>query len=382
MALSDYGYNGNDVLPMTPLDALITGFLKAVNKVYRAVHQSDYHDLVQFLADISENYFKIWNFDNDYLWLAERVMFNESYHSSGNVFKRTCYFDETTGDFILFNKEDDNARVAERNYIQQVAVDNLIASGFQTSMLPFYYTDFGYSGYRYAPEFASFYRPFAYPISKDYLLQRIAYLSLLRVYTEYRLYYLYSNSIIYERCDIGQSDNDIYAAFNDLQFNYHLYNGGNAYYLNVELYRYSSDPNNISFYIAHAIKSSYIPKRIIDEFIYTYNDDNIFNKFGVWQFSSYNIMGNNEQIVDGKWSKLDMSTVYSITYTDSNNNVITEDCYKIFDYNNLIAEQLRKLNAVNVNDLYISTTYYCEWYNTDSNSYLTTISDCFEFSDI
>lgn len=380
MALSDYGFVGNDIIPNTPIEKVITGFFLAINKVYRGVFQNDNGNLLNFLNSVGTRHFFIDNSSYDYLRVGERAMYYDSYYSQNNVFKRFCYLNETTGEFILFDKNNDNAMLLERNTILQDAVAQLIDSGFQTSILPFYYYN---NGYLTAVEFESFYRVFAYPFFKDYFIQRIKYLSLLRIYTEYRAYNFYSNHLIFERSKEGVgADNDVTIAYNNIVFVYRMYNGGNAYYLNVEIHK-NTYSNDIYYYIASVIKNTYIPKRIVDNFILTYNDINIYNKSGVWQFSSNNIMGENGVLINGKWNKLDMSTVYSITYLNSNDEEITEDCYKIdyFDFNNFAQQQFNKLNNIDKETIG-SSTYYCEWYQTDANSYMTTLSDCFDFSDI
>lgn len=352
----------------------------AINKVYRGVFQHDEGNISDFLNDSLNRYFVFDSSYHDYLKIGERAMYYDSYYSQNNVFKRFCYLNETTGEFILFDKNNDNAMLLERNTILQDAVAQLIDSGFQTSILPFYYYN---NGYLTAIEFESFYRVFAYPFFKDYFIQRIKYLSLLRIYTEYRAYNFYSNHLIFERNKEGVgADNDVTIAYNNIVFVYRMYNGGNVYYLNVEIDK-NTYSNDIYYYIASVIKNTYIPKRIVDNFILTYNDTNIYNKSGVWQFSSNNIMGENGVLINGKWNKLDMSTVYSITYLNSNDEEITEDCYKIdyFDFNNFAQQQFNKLNNIDKETIG-SSTYYCEWYQIDANGYMTTLSDCFDFSDI
>lgn len=384
MALSDYGFVGNDIIPNTPIEKVITGFFLAINKVYRGVFQHDNSDILDFLGSINYRNFIIGS-SGDYLRVGERAMFRDSYYSQNNVFKRFCYLNETTGEFILFDKNNDNAKLLERNTILQDAVAQLIDSGFQTSILPFYYWN---SGYLTAVEFETFYRVFAYPFFKDYFIQRLKYLSLLRVYTEYRDSYL-SSAFIYERSSQAQSsDNDVFLAYNNIQF---LYGKGgllNSLFIDIEVKRYSNHPNDKHFYIEGIVKNIYILKSYIDSHILTYNDDLIYNKSGVFQSTTYSgvhsLLDDDGHVLNGLWTRLDLSTVYSITYK-SDNGTVTADCYKVdygFNIENYIQEQLNRLNAVDVTDMYSDVTYYCEWGFTDSNSRLTTISDCFDFSDI
>ena len=155
MALSDYGFVGNDIIPNTPIEKVITGFFLAINKVYRGVFQNDNGNLLNFLNSVGTRHFFIDNSSYDYLRVGERAMYYDSSYLQNNVFKRFCYLNETTGEFILFDKNNDNAMLLERNTILQDAVAQLIDSGFQTSILPFYYHN---NGYLTAIEFESFYR--------------------------------------------------------------------------------------------------------------------------------------------------------------------------------------------------------------------------------
>ena len=165
MALSDYGFVGNDIIPNTPIEKVITGYLLAINKVYRGVYQQDRSSIIDFLASINTRYFIINNSSYDYLRIAEQSMFYDSAYSQNNIFKRFCYLNGTTGEFILFNKTNTAAMLLERNTIMQDVVAQLIDEGFQTSILPFYYYN---NDYLTAVEFESFYRVYAYPFLKDY----------------------------------------------------------------------------------------------------------------------------------------------------------------------------------------------------------------------
>jgi len=385
MALSDYGFVNNDIVINTPIEKVITGFLLAINKVYNAIAGSDNSNISTFLASISLRHFIINNSSYDYLRLAEQVMFYEGYSNINNVFKRYCYLNETSGVFILYNGNNNNIKLANRNIVLQDAVAQLIDDGFQTSILPFYYYN---NDYLTAVEFESFYRVFAYSFFKDYFIQRLKYLSLLRIYAEYRNESL-SNAFIYEKNTQGEaSDNDVFLAYNDLQFSYSkgLFN---SRFIDIEVRRYSNFPNDKHFYINRIAKNVYILKSYIDNHILTYNDDLIYNKSGVYQSTTYSgqqsLLNDDGVVISALFERLDLSTIYSITY-ESDNGAVTADCYKInygFDIENYIQQQLTRLNAVNVADImYYDVTYYCEWNFYDDNSYITTISNGFDFSDI
>lgn len=384
MALSDYGFVGNDIIPNTPIEKVITGFLLAINKVYRAIVGNDNGNISTFLASVSLRHFIINNSSYDYLRVAEQVMFYEGYSNINNLYKRYCYLNGTSGVFILYNATNDTTKLANRNIVLQDAVAQLIDDGFQTSILPFYYYN---NDYLTAVEFESFYRVFAYPFFKDYFIQRLKYLSLLRIYTEYRNDYL-DSAFIYEKSTTSQSsDNDVFIAYNNLQFSY-VKGTYNAYFINIELHRYNNYPNDKHFYINRIIKNIYILKSYIDNYILTYNDNLIYNKSGISQSTAYSgtdhLLDDDGIVFNGLWMRLDLSTVYSITY-DSGNGLVTADCYKMdygFNIENYIQQQLTRLNAVDVSSMLINATYYCEWGFYDSNLRLTTISDGFDFSDI
>ena len=95
MALSDYGFVNNDIVVNTPIEKVITGFLLAINKVYRAIAGNDNGNISTFLASVSLRHFIIDNSSYDYLRVAEQVMFYENYSNINNVYKRYCYLNET-----------------------------------------------------------------------------------------------------------------------------------------------------------------------------------------------------------------------------------------------------------------------------------------------
>lgn len=384
MALSDYGFDNNDIVINTPIEKVITGFLLAVNKVYRAITGNDSGNISTFLSSVSIRHFIISDSRYDYLRVAEQVMFYEGYSNINNVYKRCCYLNGTSGVFILYNATNDTTKLANRNIVLQDAVAQLIDDGFQTSILPFYYYN---NDYLTAVEFESFYRVFAYPFFKDYFIQRLKYLSLLRIYTEYRNDYL-DSAFIYEKSTTSQSsDNDVFIAYNNLQFSY-IKDTFNAYFINIEVNRYNNYPDDKHFYINGIIKNVYILKSYIDNYILTYNDNLIYNKSDISQSTAYSgtdhLLDDDGIVFNGLWTRLDLSTVYSITY-DSGNGFVTADCYKMdygFNIENYIQQQLTRLNAVDVSSMFINSTYYCSWGFYDSNLRLTTISDGFDFSDI
>ena len=282
-----------------------------------------------------------------------------------------------TGEFILFDKNNDNAMLLERNTILQDAVAQLIDSGFQTSILPFYYWNNDYST---AIEFESFYRVFAYPFFKDYFIQRLKYLSLLRIYTEYRNY-RWNDNILVE----GFFDSD-YLTYSHVSFadaianiQYKYYTGfGNGYFLRLSKDQFGTAPDlsPIYYYVLAIVKNLYVKKSFIDNFI-TVTGDNFIYKIESFYESLYRQSG--QYLINNRLIKFDMTTYYTLTY-EIDGVQTTDDFYKIqfpFDYNDMLNDCIDKVDQLP----FAGGLSTCFW-QWQLETYITTISDGFDFSDI
>lgn len=377
MALSDYGFAGNDIIPNTPTEKVITGFLLAANKVYRAVSGNDNGNISTFVSSVSLRYFIINNSSCDYLRLAEGVMFYEGYSNINNIYKRYCYLNETSGVFILYNATNNAAKLANRNIVMQNAVAELIDEGFQTSILPFYYYN---NDYLTAVEFESFYRIFAYPFFKDYFIQRLKYLSLLRIYTEYRNY-RWNDNILVEGFFDGDYLTYSHVSFADAIANiqYKYYTGfGNGYFLRLSKDQFGTAPDlsPIYYYVLAIIKNVYVKKSFIDNFI-TATGDNFIYKFESFYESLYS--QSSQYLINNRPIKFDMTTHYTLTY-EIDGVQTTDDFYKIhfpFNYNDMLNDCIDKVDQLP----FAGGLSTCLW-QWGLETYITTISDGFDFSDI
>lgn len=378
MALSDYGFVNNDIIINTPIEKIITGFLLAINKVYYAIAGSDNGNISTFLASISLRHFIINNSSYDYLRLAEQVMFYEGYSNINNVFKRYCYLNETSGVFILYNASTTADKLYNRNIVMQDAVDELIDDGFQTSILPFYYYN---NDYLTAVEFESFYRVFAYPFFKDYFIQRLKYLSLLRIYAEYRNYRWNDNLLVegfFDSDYLTYSHVSFADAIANIQYKYYVgFDSGYFLRLSKDQFGTAPDLSPIYYYVLAIVKNLYVKKSFIDNFILATSDNLIYKIESFYEYL-YNSQ-QSQYLINNRLIKFDMTTYYSLTY-EIDGVQTTDDFYKIqfpFDYNDMLNDCIDKVDQLPF--AYGLSTCYWRW---QLETYITTISNGFDFSDI